>query len=126
MGYSNPVITLRFDQLSDNPATDPIWVALKNPKIMPPSALRPREIPVDADGKPINEEDAMTAMYEIVAGLVIGWRAYDASNIEVDAAGNVQPMSLLSLPATPDLVKRLPMEIINQIADQIKQAANPS
>lgn len=130
-GYANPVITLRFDHLVDDPATDPIWVALRNPKIMTPDALRPRDVPVDADGKPVNQADALTAMYEIIAGLLMAWRAYDASDITIDAAGNVQPMALLpdlskTAPATPDMVKRLPMEIINAIAEQIKQASNPS
>lgn len=129
-GYSTPVITLRFDHLVDDPAGDPIWVALRNPKIMPPDALRPRELAVDAEGKPINEGDALAAMYEIIAGLVMGWRAYDSTALDIDAAGNVMPMALLpevskSQPATPDMVKKLPMEIINTIAEQIKQAANP-
>lgn len=125
-GYSNPVITLRFDQLVDDPTNDPIWVAIKNPKVMPPEALRPKDVELDADGKPVNEADAMSAMYSIIAGLVIGWRAYDATDITIDAAGNVQPMSLLPTPATADLVRRLPMEIINQIAEVIRQAANPT
>lgn len=130
-GYADPVITLRFDHLVVDPAADPIWVALRNPKLMPPDALRPRDIPVDADGKPINQNDALAAMYEIIAGLVMAWRVYDAANITIDAAGNALPMTLLpdvsrSVPATPELVKRLPMEIINSIAEKVKEAANPS
>lgn len=114
--------------MTDDPANDPIWVALKNPKIMPPEALRPSsaQVQLDADGKPTNEADALAAMYDIIAGLVIGWRAYDATDITIDATGNVQPMSLLPTPATADLVRRLPMEIINQIAEVIRQAANPT
>lgn len=126
MSYSNAVITLRFDQLTDDPQNDPIWVALKNPKIMPPEALRPKGVAVDAEGKPVDTDDAMAAMYSIIAGLVIGWRAYDATNIQIDALGNVVPMALLPTPATPDLVRCLPMEILNQIADVIRQAANPT
>lgn len=130
-GYADPVTTLRFDHLVVDPVNDPIWVALRNPKLMPPDALRPRDIPVDADGKPINQADAVEAMYEIIAGLVMAWRAYDATNITIDASGNALPMTLLpdvsrSAPASPDLVKRLPMEIINKIAEKIKEASNPS
>lgn len=94
---------------------------------MPPESLRPKSaIETDAEGKPVSEDAAMSAMFDIIAGLVIGWRAYDATNIVLDASGNVQPMTLLPTPATADLVRRLPMEIINKIADVIKQAANPT
>lgn len=129
-GYAQPVITLRFDHLVDDPANDPIWVAIRNPKLMPPDALRPRDIPVDAEGKPLDTGDAMVAMYDIVANMVMAWRAYDAADITIDDSGEALPMTLLptvskSNPATPDLVKRLPMEIINAIADVIQQAANP-
>lgn len=130
-GYADPVTTLRFDHLVADPVNDPIWVALRNPKLMPPDALRPRDIPLDAEGRPINQAAALDAMYEIIAGLVMAWRAYDAADITIDAAGNALPMTLLpdvsrSVPATPELVKRLPMEIINTIAEKIKEAANPS
>lgn len=131
MGYSQPVIRRPFPDLTDDLAGDPIWVTIKNPKIMPPDSLRPREIPTDSEGRPVNETDALMAMYEILAGLVIGWRVYDATQISLDEMGNAAPMVLLpavskDAPATAAMVRCLPMTIINDLADQVKQAANPS
>jgi hypothetical protein len=124
-GYGNRVITIPFPELAES-TDDPIWVALRNPRMQPPSALRPREIPTDADGKPLNQDDAMEAMYEIIAGLVIGWRVYDATEVSIDqATGQPADQELLPHPATPALVKKLPMAISTRIMDEVKQAANP-
>lgn len=125
-GYSNRVIHLRFDELSEDPAVDPIWVVIRNPRLMPPGELRATDVPTDDDGKPLDEGAAEDAMYERIAKLVIALRAYDAANITVDEqTGELLPQELLRPPVTAALVRRLPMEIINRVADEFSAALDP-
>lgn len=124
-GYSNRIIHISFPELSDDP-DDPIWVSVRNPRLMAPQELQPREVPVDADGKPVDEALAKVAMYELYAKLIVGWRVYDATKIAVDPeTGQELDMERLPSPATPDLVERLPMAIINRLATELKEALNP-
>jgi hypothetical protein len=122
-GYANRLITLTFDELSEDPENDPIRLTIRNPRLMPPDELRPKG--VDSE----NEDEVMAATYEVMARLVVGWRVYDASApIEVDENGDVvegadQPR--LALPATAESVAKLPMEIINRIGGEIREAADP-
>jgi hypothetical protein len=121
-GYANRVVTLPFPELSDDQETDPIRVTIRNPRLMPPDELRMKG---DIDE---NDEDAvMAATYEMMAKLIIGWRVYDASApVELDETGEVtgdQPM--LDMPATPEKVAKLPLEIINRIGAELKEAGDP-
>ena len=122
-GYANRLITLDFPDLSEDQETDPIRVTIRNPRLMPPDELRPKGI--DSE----NEDEMMAATYQVMAKLVVGWRVYDASApIEVDENGDVvegvdQPR--LGLPATAETVAKLPMEIINRIGAEIREAADP-
>lgn len=123
-GYANRVITLQFPDLAEE--GDPIWVAIRNPRLQPPEKLRPKDVPLDPEtGKPINSDDAVSAMYEIIAGLIIGRRVYDAMVAEVDDQGVPADQPLLVLPATPEKVQHLPMEIIQRISEEMKVGANP-
>lgn len=121
MGYANPVITLEFKDLSQDWATDPIRVTIRNPRLVPPAELRPKGL--DSE----DEDEVMRASFEVMARLVVGWRVYDASApIDIDADGNVvgeQP--LLPHPATADLVAKLPLEIVNRLGEEVKQAGDP-
>lgn len=125
MGYANAVITLDFSNMSDDPQNDRIWVAIRNPKLMTLDAMRPRDIATNPDGTPIMDDEATLAMFEIIASLIVGWRAYPSDVFELDANGNLVPVELLPLPATPALVRRLPMEIITSIGNIIREAQNP-
>lgn len=103
-----------------------IRVVIRNPRTMPPADLRPRDLEVDGDGKPVSDHDGMAATYEVVARLVVAWHCYDATSLGFDAAtGQPLDQPLLPLPATPELVAKLPMEIISRIGDEIQAAANP-
>jgi hypothetical protein len=121
MGYANPVITLPFKELSSDWETDPIRVTIRNPRLVPPAELRPKGLDSEDEG------EVMLASFEVMARLIVGWRVYDASApIELDAEGNVvgeQP--LLPLPATAALVAKLPLEIVQRLGEEVKQAGDP-
>ena len=135
MGYGQPVIHLPFDQLSENPAEDKIWVAIRNPQLQSPESLRPSGVAVDENGRPIDQEAAVESMYGVIAGLILAWRVYDtAVDVPVDeetrepgvGEQNLQPPVNPSAgrPATPDLIKRLPMVIITEIMGKVRQGTN--
>lgn len=135
MGYGNRIIHLNFDELSEtfDPAVfaaggtqiDSIWVSMRNPRLMAPGELTPKEVALDANGQPVNADDASSSMYEIFSKLIIGLRAYDATDFQIDDTGRPLPQSPLSMPATPDVVRKLPTVIINRIAEEMTAAANP-
>ena len=111
-GYAKAVIKIDFPELSTDPKADPIWVVIKNPKLLPPKMLRPgreaqaaavaiREAAEAAQGgeggedgaaarvaAAVSPEDAETAESGTAAmagRLVIAWRVYDPlSSPEVD------------------------------------------
>ncbi|MDB4873213.1 MAG: hypothetical protein JWL97_4217 [Gemmatimonadales bacterium] len=121
MPYANPVIKLEFQDLSSDWVTDPIWVTIRNPRQVPPDELRPKGI--DSN----DEEAVMAATFETMAKLVVGWRVYDASApIKLDVNGDpVGEPELLPHPATPALVRKLPLEIVNRIGEEVNEAVNP-
>lgn len=121
------MIHLAFPDLSEDPETDPIWVSLRNPRLIPPGELRPDDLPVDpATGRPLDESKATDAMYGIFAKLIIGWRVYDASVIELDpATGEVLDQPPLPHPANAASVAKLPIAIINRITEEFTAAVAP-
>lgn len=143
-GYANRVINLQFPELAE-PKTDEngkvvlhpesgkpepseaIWVVIRNPQLMPPGELTPRDVAVDPNsGRPLDAEDANQAMYEIFAKLIVGWRVYDATSFEINSeTGEPLDQPLLELPATPASVAKLPNAIINKLAAQLQESANP-
>lgn len=127
-GYRDRVIRLPFPELSE--PGDEVWVAITNPRAMTADKLQPSKPVEVVDGKPVNDADAMAGMYEIIAGLVIGWHAYDATVTGVTAEGHPVEQPLLPYPALgehppPEDVRKLPMEILNAISEQIRTATNP-
>jgi hypothetical protein len=105
-GYANRVITLDFPELTE-PDAEPIRVVMRNPKTMPAQELT-ADTPDNATA-----EQQFQAGLAILAKLVIGWHVYDATSLDDD-----QPP--LGLPATPDSVAKLPMEIQNRMAAELK------
>ena len=115
-GYANRLITIQFPELAEG--DDKIYVTIRNPKRVPPSELRGRDVAMDAAGNPLDSEDAELAGYEVIAKLIVGWHVYDATSLEDD-----QP--LLGLPATPESVAKLPLEIVNRIGETLGNAVSP-
>lgn len=128
-GYANRVVKLDFPHLSSDPKQDPIWVVIRNPKLMPPHELTPKGGGgIGPDGQPADLEKAEDATYSMIAKIIIGWRVYDASQpIELDAAGNDTTKQVL-LPQgdhTAANCRKLPLEIIKAINREIGEAVNP-
>jgi hypothetical protein len=114
-GYANRTVMLDFPDLSED--GDRIHVVIKNPKVVPLAELRPQNVTLGPDGNP-NEDEAESATYRIIAGLVKAWHVYDATSLEED-----QPE--LALPATPESVAKLPMMITERIAEEIAKVVSP-
>lgn len=128
-GYAQRVIRLAFPGLTDDDAGDPVWVVIRNPRLMPPHELTPKGGGgIGPDGMPTDLAAAEDATYEVLSRLVIGWRVYDATQpIQLDATGNDITQQVL-LPQGEHSVancKKLPMEIVNRLGEEMRTAANP-
>jgi hypothetical protein len=125
-GYAQRLIRLDFPELSEDPETDPIFVTIRNPKLMPLQEMQDDDArEVDDDGNPVPEK-ATAGMMRIISRLIAVWRVYDATHLQVNpTTGEVMDQPLLPLPATPDLVAKLPAAIINRIGDELTGAVNP-
>lgn len=124
-GFRNRILTLQFPDLTDE--GDPVLhVVLRNPQTVPPTDLVPDDIAVGPDGVPIDRELAAQRSREIIARLIIGWRMFDATDFGYDPeTGLATDQQPLPLPATPELVDRLPMAVIRRINEVITEAVNP-
>lgn len=135
-GYANRVLKIDFPSLSDDPAADPIWVIIRNPRLMPPGELSSLaggnsgyEETGDGETKVTDSSAALETMRRMVARLVVAARVYDAT-----AAGEFDPETgeptgeQPRLPAPPwdtAQVAKLPMEIIERVAREFGEAVNP-
>jgi hypothetical protein len=124
-GYSNPIVHIPFIELMSD-TEDPIWVSIRNPRLMSPQELQPKPIAMDDKGQPVDPLDARNAMNDVIAKLIVGWRVYDPASIKVDDnTGELLPMERFPSPATPTLVARLPVAIITKLAEEVTSAMNP-
>lgn len=126
-GYSNRVIRLDFPELTDDPVNDPIRVIIRNPRLMAPDELTPKDLKVTAEGAPESSEEATKESYAIFARLVIGWRVYDAkAPIELDVNGDiVGDQELLPQTFTTETIGRLPLAILQRLSEELGEAMNP-
>lgn len=127
-GYANRIITLTFPELAED--GDHIEVVIRNPRLMPVDELRSAGDGLTraeleqfqaaqqalAAGQPVpdglvTDKDADRG-FAMVAKLIIGWHVYDATSTQAE-----QP--LLPLPATPELVRKLPMEILTRLMEEV-------
>jgi len=116
-GYKNRTVTLEFPELAED--GDKIYVALRNPRMVPVTALRTRQVARDANGEALDPDDEQTAVFEVYAGLITDWHVYDATSIDEN-----QPP--LTLPATAELVGKLPLEIQERISEEVNARRNPT
>ena len=120
-GYANRVVTIHFPELSE--PEDDVHVVMRNPKTVPAGELRSSAgdfaaaEAAEGAGFAVSDEKAEHAGYAVLAKLIIGWHAYDGTSAEDD-----QP--LLGLPATPELVAKLPMEILTRLSEELAKV-NP-
>lgn len=126
MGYKNPVLTLRFDDLVED--GDTCHVIIRNPRTMPGDQFTA----LAADGETSGDGDKMHRMHQLIAGLVIGWRVWDPA-VPVKADPETGELihdeetrpRLLPLPATAETVATLPSEILMAIMTKVTEAVNP-
>ncbi|MBV6697435.1 hypothetical protein KV557_09895 [Kitasatospora aureofaciens] len=103
-GYANRVIRLSFPELSE--PGDDIHIVMRNPKTVPAQELM-ADTPENA-----TPDEAFRAGLTVLARLVQAWHVYDATSTDIH-----QPP--LPLPATAELVAKLPMEIQNRMAAEL-------
>jgi hypothetical protein len=117
MGYGKKTVRIDFPDISDD--GDPIYVTILNPRLASQDKVSPdRDIATGPDGKPLDGREAMAGTYEIIAKLVRDWHVYDID----DDADDPAPMPL---PATPELVAKLPLTIIAALSTEVQEGVNP-
>lgn len=113
-GYANRTIMLTFPDLTEE-GDDPIHVVIKNPRMVPAQDLVPPDMPQQDDG---DDMATFLAGCAVIARLIKAWHVYDASDEGDDQAP-------LPLPATAELVAKLPLEIQQRIGEEIQAVRSP-
>lgn len=123
-GYANRVVRIPFPDLTEKGEPE-LFITIKNPKTLPPDELMAGDIAVHPDGTPVDMAAATQRSRELIAGLVLAWRMYDGKDFQLDAEGNPADQVPLPLPATPELVAKLPTRAIMALNDAISEAVSP-
>ena len=110
-GYANRTIRYDFPDLSE--PGDQVYVVLRNRKTVPLEVLTG---PEDASA---GEKDPALFSREVIARMVTDWHAYDAFGVGEDQ----EP---LPLPATPELVAKLPVEIRTALSKALSPDPTPA
>ena len=95
-------------------------MTLRNPRTVPVARLEGREIARDANGRPLDAAESMSAAMAVYAGLITDWHVYDAT--VGDGENDDQPP--LPLPATEQSFAKLPLEIQDAVADEVAKRRN--
>ncbi|MFE9844672.1 hypothetical protein [Streptomyces goshikiensis] len=132
-GYSNPYVLLTFPELGDD-----VSVLMRNPQLLPPKEVTPKDVPLDDRGQPLDPQQAQEAMYEVFARVIVAWKVYDASQAPLLELGDdVDPVALFESlgdaqtpqprlgPITIENIARMPLKIINRVAEEITSVADP-
>ncbi len=116
MAYTNRTITLTYEDLGDD-----IYVTIHNPMLMPLSMLQPRtQVRIDPNtGEPVDPELAIDGAFEVAARLIVAWNVYDP----FDDSENPTP---LPMPATAEVLKKLPQVITMRISEFVGKKLNPT
>jgi hypothetical protein len=114
---------IEFPELTPDGA-DLVWVEIRNPGMMPPAALEEakgamKDVQVDDEGRPVDEEKAAPAVYSMLAKMIRKWNVYD-----VMADDDPLP-ALPSPPRTADVVKQAPGAILKRLMEVITALQNP-
>lgn len=130
LGYTNPYVLLTFPDLGED-----VSVLIRNPQLMPPAQLQPRDVAVDDNGQPVDQEAARQASYEVMERLIVAWKVYEAFGDEVDIDPEADPAELFEqLTAgeskrlgriTTENIARLPLAILNRIGEEVGRVADP-
>ncbi len=117
MAYLNRTIRLAFDGTDDSMPKlgDDIWVVIRNPMLMPGSAL---STGIEIDPNNVDMARALQHSQIMAARLIESWNVYNPDDPN-------DPPTPYPLPATPEMVATLPVVIVNKIAELAGQALNP-
>ena len=104
--------------------SDVVWVEIRNPGMMPPAALEEargamKDVQVDEEGRPVDEEAAAPAVYGMLAKMIRKWNVYD-----VMADDDPLP-ALPSPPRTAEVVKQAPGAILQRLMEVITALQDP-
>jgi hypothetical protein len=123
--YATLFPRIEFPELSASPdPADLVWVEIRNPGMMPPAALEEaraglKDVPIDAEGRPVDDDAAAPAVWAMLAKMIRRWHVYDVMADE-------DPMPLLpSPPRTADVVKQAPQLILHRVMETLEQLRNP-
>ncbi|MEV8324507.1 hypothetical protein [Kitasatospora sp. NPDC056731] len=132
-GYRDRFLLITFPEVGDDAS-----ILLRNPRLVPPDLLEPEPIELDAAGEPVDREAARRAMHTVFSKLIVAWRGmYDAASDEVpadlpaggdlgDLLARLEESGQQQLGApSPETVARLPIAVVNRLAEEIGNAANP-
>lgn len=134
MSYANRVIRIPFDDLTDDKQNDPVWVIIRNPRLMPAkeiTSVSDNSGAYDENGKIIDRAKAEEATDKLIAKLVVAARVYDATAMpEYDPltgelVGNGEQPLLPPTPWGPETAAKLPLQIRVRIAEEFTSAQNP-
>ncbi|GHB55430.1 hypothetical protein GCM10010331_49070 [Streptomyces xanthochromogenes] len=131
-GYTSPYVLMQFPDLGDD-----VSVLMRNPQLLPPREITPRDVPTDDKGQPLDPDDAQKVMYEVFARLIVAWKVYDASQTPpLEISEDADPVALFESlgsgdaqprigPINVDNVARLPMRIISRMMDEVNATVSP-
>lgn len=110
-GYANRTVRIEFADLSE--PDDLVYVVLRNRKTVPLEVLTGPEDAKDGETNPAKFSR------EVIARMVVDWHVYDAGDPNADQAP-------LPLPATPELVAKLPVEIRTALSKALSPDPTPA
>lgn len=133
-GYANRVIKLDFPELSEDPQNDPIWVIIRNPRLMPAKEITSASDgsgAYDETGKIVDRAAAEVATDKLIAKLVIAHRVYDPTvmpeynPLTGEPLGPTEQPLLPPAPWGPEIAAKLPVEIRVRIAKEFSSGQSP-
>ena len=95
MGYRDNTILIDCEDLGDG-----CFITIRNPALMAQEDLLPRPVPVDSNGRPKNEKQALIAMREVLSKLIVDWKVWDEDGNELP----IPSVDIASLHAAPSFV----------------------
>lgn len=120
MGYLNRVIDLQFPDLAglqEDSDRAVIWLKIRNPKLMTGNDVLTENVgnvQFGPDGEPIGGNVKKSEVLKSMARLVIAGFVWDAT---VDS----DDPPLIPMPPTPEDAGRMPISVLNAIADEMKK-----
>lgn len=132
-GYLNRVILLAFPELAEG-----CTVLIRNPRLMAPHELDSPGTAVEGETAGSEAEQDSDSMHRTIAKLIVGWRNVypaDLDTAELDLDGDTDLEALAESLNSADQeplgqvnetnIRRVPFVIINKIAEQMGDLANP-